>query len=435
MALAINKENFEQLLASGQPVVIDFWAEWCGPCRTMSPIVDELAAEYEGRVVIGKCDVEENDEITMKYGVRNIPTIASQRRGAGGQAGRRLFEGRAEGEDRKTALSRAPQRRFPRAPCRGVLKGDYTALVIPEIGANLVRLCHTGLGAEILRTPAADEIETFRRRPQVFGMPLLFPPNRIADGRYEFDGRTYRFPITIEKEHNYHHGILKSQPFAVSKAWETDEETLVECRYYSNAGNDAVFRDFPHEFKCKLIYRLTPRGMEVEAMFANRSRLPMPVGAGFHTPMRIPFARGAAEDYVMRAAVGEEIELDARKLPTGRRLPLSKRFARLRDEGLQVTGCEPIEAAFTVRGIEVDGREFRGALVENRRSGARTFFEADGQTTSWTLWNNGGEVPYCCPEPQSWTTNAPSAADPAAEGFRSVAPGDKWSMRFRLYAQ
>ena len=54
MALAINKENFEQLLASGQPVVIDFWAEWCGPCRTMSPIVDELAAEYEGRVVIGK---------------------------------------------------------------------------------------------------------------------------------------------------------------------------------------------------------------------------------------------------------------------------------------------------------------------------------------------------------------------------------------------
>ena len=75
MALAINKENFEQLLASGQPVVIDFWAEWCGPCRTMSPIVDELAAEYGGRVVIGKCEVEENDEITLKYGVRNIPTI------------------------------------------------------------------------------------------------------------------------------------------------------------------------------------------------------------------------------------------------------------------------------------------------------------------------------------------------------------------------
>ncbi len=75
MALAINKTNFEEVLASGKPVVIDFWAEWCGPCRMIAPIVDELAAEYEGQVVIGKCGVEDNDDITVKYGVRNIPTI------------------------------------------------------------------------------------------------------------------------------------------------------------------------------------------------------------------------------------------------------------------------------------------------------------------------------------------------------------------------
>ncbi len=153
-------------------------------------------------------------------------------------------------------------------------KGDYTALLVPSVGANLVRLANTRLGAEILRTPAADEVETFLGRPQVFGLPVLFPPNRIEDGRYTFDGRTYQYPITIEKEHNYHHGILKSQPFAVSKAVETDGEVLIECRYYSNAANDAIFRDFPHEFKCKITYRLSVGGLEQEVMLANRSRCP-----------------------------------------------------------------------------------------------------------------------------------------------------------------
>ena len=75
MALAITKDNFEEISASQLPVVIDFWAEWCGPCRMISPIIDELAGEYEGRAVIGKCDVDNNDDIVGKFMVRNIPTI------------------------------------------------------------------------------------------------------------------------------------------------------------------------------------------------------------------------------------------------------------------------------------------------------------------------------------------------------------------------
>lgn len=76
MALQITDSNFEELvLKSNIPVMIDFWAEWCGPCRMIGPIVEELAREYEGKVVIGKLDVDGNPKVTVDYSVRNIPTI------------------------------------------------------------------------------------------------------------------------------------------------------------------------------------------------------------------------------------------------------------------------------------------------------------------------------------------------------------------------
>ena len=76
MALEATDGNFEELvLNSEKPVIVDFWAEWCGPCRMVGPIVEEVGVEYEGKAIVAKVDVDSNPGITAKYGIRNIPTI------------------------------------------------------------------------------------------------------------------------------------------------------------------------------------------------------------------------------------------------------------------------------------------------------------------------------------------------------------------------
>ena len=75
MIQEITDANFQEVLAEGKPLVVDFWAPWCGPCKMMLPIVEELAAEYEGKITVGKLNVDDNDETCSAYGIMNIPTI------------------------------------------------------------------------------------------------------------------------------------------------------------------------------------------------------------------------------------------------------------------------------------------------------------------------------------------------------------------------
>jgi thioredoxin 1 len=73
--LVLTDSTFEQTINSDKPVLVDFWAEWCGPCRMIGPVVEELATDYEGKAIIAKLNVDENPETTAKFGVRSIPTL------------------------------------------------------------------------------------------------------------------------------------------------------------------------------------------------------------------------------------------------------------------------------------------------------------------------------------------------------------------------
>jgi thioredoxin 1 len=76
MALEVNDDNFDEVvIKSDKPVVVDFWAEWCGPCRMISPIMEEISNEFSGKALVVKCDVDSSPVVSARYGIRNIPTI------------------------------------------------------------------------------------------------------------------------------------------------------------------------------------------------------------------------------------------------------------------------------------------------------------------------------------------------------------------------
>ena len=153
--------------------------------------------------------------------------------------------------------------------------GDWEAVVNLSRGANCIRLRNEARGVRILREP--DPHTETLDNPYLYGMPILFPVNRISGGCFTFEGREYRFPINEPATGCHLHGTLHETPFELI---ERDENRIL-CAY--RATSETPYLDFPHEFEIRMEYRLSGDGFRHITTVTNLSETNMPCMLGFHT--------------------------------------------------------------------------------------------------------------------------------------------------------
>lgn len=300
------------------------------------------------------------------------------------------------------------------------LEADEWTAAIALWGANLWRLRHRS-GLEILRSPPS--LAEYRQKPEVWGIPVLFPPGRIPDGRFALQGRSYRFPVNDAVRKNHLHGILSRRLWTCEGS---DGET-VSLRFVNSPERDC-HAFFPHRVTVRLSYRWHGCAVEQRVAVTNDDEVPMPFGFGFHTVFRLPFGDSGpagARQCLVKATLADYAWEQVDALPTGERVPLAEDWRQgVRTEGREVFVHAPLVPA---------ANGFRGATIESPCDRAKLIYEVGPEFRHWVLWNYGGDRQLFCPEPQTWMVNAPNLSlPPAISGMAALAPGETWTAISRI---
>lgn len=311
--------------------------------------------------------------------------------------------------------------------------GDYEAVLLPQLGGNLVAYRDRVQGYRFLHEPKAEEMDHLRAKPTHYGIPVLFPPNRFADGQFTWEGKTYRFPINEPNRNNRLHGFVHNRPWEVEfyHANEIESQVIVSLTVDEH---DEMYTYFPHCFTIRLRYTLSQDGLQQQVTVKNNGPERMPCLIGFHTAINAPFTpHGAASDYRMNITIGERWEMNERMLPTGSFQSLTEEELRMRasseSKGIDPFS-EPMDNHYTA--VSLDGRN-RMELYDLREN-VKLIYDAGTAYKQWMIWNNFATEGFFCPEPQVNTVNAPNMSLPAEQmGLIGLDSGEIWEETSRIY--
>ncbi|MFD0712344.1 aldose 1-epimerase [Paenibacillus sp. GCM10027626] len=309
--------------------------------------------------------------------------------------------------------------------------GRYEAAILPEIGGNLIAFRDVENGYRFLHEPTLEEMPSFKERPIIHGIPVLFPPNRYEDGQFPWNGKTYQFPINEEKTGNHLHGFVANTPWSVESFGQTEAESFVTVAVNVDERHE-VYTYLPHKFTIRLRYALSADGLSQQVFIRNNGEDAMPCLLAFHTAVNAPFvSNGDAKDYRVKLTIGKRWELNERMLPTGNYLPLASEEEQLRGEGVY-----PFYAAMDnhYTAVAQNGRN-RMELTDTKH-GVTLVYDVGTSYKQWMIWNNFATEGFFCPEPQINLVNAPKAGQPAEEvGLFSLEPGEIWEETGRFYVK
>lgn len=291
--------------------------------------------------------------------------------------------------------------------------GEMTAKINTARGANCISLRHEGHNARILREPNYENFDN----PYLYGMPILFPVNRIEGGRFVFENREYTFPINEPNTGCHLHGIVHETAFEVVKQTETEGVFRLEV---------AEREGFPHRHTIELAYLLKEDGLSITASVTNHSEANMPCFLGYHTTFRVPFAEGSdSKNIHVLADVTDLVERNmANYLPTGKILEDDEHTKEIQE------GCFPALKLPMSRHYRSFG-ENRIRLMDKEK-GLQVVYENDPQL-GWRLFYNGNADEYICLEPQTCMVNCQNLDyDHGFSGFDFVPAGETRTYRSEI---
>jgi len=302
--------------------------------------------------------------------------------------------------------------------------GSYVAWLIPSLGANVLRLWYEcgGERFELIRTP--PNAETLLNDPYAYGIPVLFPANRVADGYYEWEGIRYTFPQNYPNGVHIH-GVLHDRPWTVKRCWSDTDNAWVRLEI-NTADDEELRRSFPLEIAIGLEIGISEKGLVHLFTVTNHSEHSFPVGLAYHTAFNIPFCLSSTpEDVCIRVPLIDRCTDDpVNRLPTGKTQGLDELEERIAANEGGFPLAKPLDYLYTTCPDKP-----QVAILRDRTAGWEITYTAGSDNQYWILWNATTKEGFIAIEPQTWMSNAMKQNNPEQFGAIFVPPGKTWTNR------